>query len=100
QHGGGSVGLSVAVGVDSNGDTVAVLTFTGDNLVDGALPDGSYTLVIHGGQITDGQGQALGGSFAGDNAADFTAADGAGQPDLLGLFPPPAQEPPPGAGGA
>ena len=88
QQGGGSVGLSVAVGVDSNGDTVAVLTFTGDNLVDGALPDGSYTLVIHGGQITDGQGQALGGSFAGDNAADFTAADGAGQPDLLGLFHP------------
>jgi len=67
---------------------VAVLTFTGGGLVDGALPDGAYTLVVHGGQITDGQGQALGGNFAGDNAADFTAADGASQPDLVALFHP------------
>src|SRR5262249_28191780 len=88
QQGGSAVGVSVAVGVDGSGNTVAVVTFTGGNLVDGALPDGSYTLVVHGGQITDGQGQALGGAFAGDNAADFTAADGAGQPDLLGLFHP------------
>jgi hypothetical protein len=87
QQGGGAVGLSVAVGVEG-GNTVAVLTFTGGNLVDGALPDGAYTLVLHGGQITDGQGQALGGAFAGDNAADFTAADGAAQPGLVALFHP------------
>jgi hypothetical protein len=87
QQGGGSLGVSVALGVE-NGDTVAVLTFTGDNLADGALPDGAYTLVVHGGQITDDQGQALGRSFAGDNAADFTAADGASQPDIVSLFHP------------
>jgi hypothetical protein len=84
---GSAVGVSVAVGVE-NGATVAVLTFTGDGLSDGALPDGAYTLVVHGNQITDGQGQALGGNFAGDNAADFTAADAASQPDIVGLFHP------------
>jgi hypothetical protein len=88
QQGGGSVGVSVAVGVDGSGNTVAVLTFTGAGLVDGALPDGGYTLVVHGNQIIDEQGQALGGAFAGDNAADFAAADGATQPDLVGLFHP------------
>jgi hypothetical protein len=87
QRGGGAIGLTVTTSV-VDGQTVAVLTFTGDGLIDGALPDGAYTLTVHGGLIHDGQGLALGGPFAGDNAVDFFGADGAGQPDLVGLFHP------------
>jgi ELWxxDGT repeat protein len=87
QQGGGPVGLVVTTSV-VDGKTVAVLTFTGDLLIDGALPDGAYTLTVHGGLIHDGQGLALGGAFAGDNAADFFGAGGSDQPDLVGLFHP------------
>jgi hypothetical protein len=88
QQGGGAIGLVVSTSTDTAGNTVAVLTFTGDVPVNGALPDGAYTLTVHGGLIHDGQGLALGGAFAGDNAADFFGADGSDQPDLVGLFHP------------
>jgi hypothetical protein len=81
QQGGGDVGLSVTTSTDANGNTVAEITFGG-----GALADGSYTLTIHGGLIHDGQGQALGGSFAVDNAADFTSPETSGLTELVGLF--------------
>jgi hypothetical protein len=87
QQGGGTIGLVLTTSV-VDGNTVAVLTFTGDVPVNGALPDGAYTLTVHGELIHDGQGLALGGAFTGDNAADFFGADGAGQPDLVGLFHP------------
>jgi hypothetical protein len=84
---GTAVGLKVATSV-VDGKTVAVITFTGDDLIDGALPDGSYTLTIHGNQIRNSQGQALGDKFKGDNSADFFGADGGDQPDLVTLFHP------------
>jgi hypothetical protein len=81
------VGLVLTTSV-VNGKTVAVLTFTGSDLIDGALPDGSYTIVAHGNAIHNSQGQALGGAFTGDNAADFFGADGSGQGDLVSQFHP------------
>jgi photosystem II stability/assembly factor-like uncharacterized protein len=70
------------------GNTVAVLTFTDNNLVDGGLPDGAYTLTIQGDLIQTSLGQVLGQDFAGDRAADFFAADAGDQPDLVDLFHP------------
>jgi hypothetical protein len=80
-QGGGEVGLSVTASTDASGNTVAEITFGG-----GALADGGYTLTIHGGLIHDGQGQALGGGFAGDNAADFASPEASGLTELVGLF--------------
>jgi acetyl esterase/lipase len=54
------VGLNVtpsAVG----GQTVAVLTFTGEDVIAGSLADGSYTLVTHAGLIHDDLGRTLAG---------------------------------------
>jgi hypothetical protein len=71
-----------------NGETVATITFSAADLIDGALPDGAYTFTIHGDQIHDGLGLALGHDFSGDRSVDFFGADGADQPDLVGLFHP------------
>jgi hypothetical protein len=84
---GTAVGLKLSTSV-VDGKTVVVITFTGADLIDGALPDGSYTLTIHGDQIRNSQGQALGDKFKGDNSADFFGADGGDQPDLVTLFHP------------
>jgi hypothetical protein len=84
---GTAVGLKLSTSV-VDGKTVVVITFIGDDLIDGALPDGSYTLTIHGNQIRNSQGQALGDKFKGDNSADFFGADGGDQPDLVTLFHP------------
>jgi hypothetical protein len=82
-QGAGDLGLSVTVTSDGSGNTVAEITFGG-----AALADGAYSLVIHGGLIHDGQGQALGGGFAGDNAADFASPEASGLTELVGLFHP------------
>jgi ELWxxDGT repeat protein len=84
---GTKVGLVLTTSV-VDGKTMAVLTFTGPDLIDGALPDGSYTIVVQGDAIHNSQGQALGGAFLGDNAADFFGTDGSGQCDLVSQFHP------------
>jgi hypothetical protein len=71
-----------------NGDTVATITFSAPDLINGALPDGAYRFTIHGDQIHDGLGLALGHDFTGDRSADFFGADGSDQPDLVSLFHP------------
>jgi hypothetical protein len=71
-----------------DGNTVATITFSAPDLINGALPDGAYTFTIHGSQIHDGLGLALGHDFTGDRSADFFGADGADQPDLVALFHP------------
>jgi ELWxxDGT repeat protein len=86
---GSTVGMSVSTSV-VHGNTVAVITFTGSELIDGALPDGAYTFTIHGDQVHDGLGLALGHDFSGDRSVDFFGADGSDQPDLVGLFHPAA----------
>jgi hypothetical protein len=85
QQGVGPVGLVATTSV-VDGTTVVVLTFTGPVLSNGALPDGAYTLTIHGNLIHDGQGMALGQAFTGDRAADFAASDGG--TDLVSSFRP------------
>src|SRR5262249_14975117 len=44
--GGGAVGVNVTTS-DVNGRTVAVVTFTGPDVVGGSLADGRYTLTVH-----------------------------------------------------
>jgi hypothetical protein len=84
---GSTIDLNVSTS-EVNGDTVATITFSAPDLINGALPDGAYTFTIHGGQIHDGLGLALGHDFSGDRSADFLGADGSDQPDLVGLFHP------------
>jgi surface-anchored protein len=52
-----------------NHQTVATLTFTGDDVVGGALPDGNYTLIVHGTLVQDFLGNNLNG-----DGSDFTFA--------------------------
>jgi surface-anchored protein len=49
-----------------NHQTVVTLTFSGDDVVDGALPDGAYTLVVHHDKVHDFLGNDLNGG------SDFT----------------------------
>ncbi len=54
------VGLNVAASV-VGGRTVAVLTFTGTDIIGGSLADGNYTLTIRGDRIHDELGRELDG---------------------------------------
>src|SRR5262249_57792817 len=63
---GGTVGLTVAASV-VNGQTVAVLTFAGPDVVGGSLADGSYTLTVLADHVHDRWGRELDGD--GDGSA-------------------------------
>jgi hypothetical protein len=66
------VGLNVAASV-VNGRTIAVLTFTGSDIVGGSLADGSYSLTVRADRVHDGVGRELDGDgdcFAGGNRVD------------------------------
>lgn len=73
----------------TGGQTVAVLTFTGANVIGGSLPDGSYTLTIEGTKVLDGLGKALDGDGDGINGGNrvdvffrlFGDSDGDGDVD-------------------
>jgi len=73
------------------GKTVAVLTFSGADVIAGSLVDGKYRLVLHANRIRDGHGNALDGDAdgnAGGNRAHafhrlFGDSDGDGDVDLL-----------------
>jgi autotransporter-associated beta strand protein len=57
-------GTAIDVAVASSevvGRTVAVLTFTGPDVIGGSLADGNYTLTIRGDRVTDAVGLALDG---------------------------------------
>jgi RHS repeat-associated protein len=75
QQGGAAEGLIVSTSV-VNGKTVAVLTFTGDDIVAGSLSDGRYTLTIDGTKVHDATtGANLDGGHngtAGSNYVDAT----------------------------
>jgi hypothetical protein len=60
KQGGGTENVLVATSL-VNGNTVAVLTFAGNDIDGGSLPDGTYTLTILGDHIHDTTGQALDG---------------------------------------
>jgi hypothetical protein len=61
RQGGGTENVLVATSL-TNGMTVATLTFAGNDINGGSLPDGSYTLTILGDHIHDTTGQALDGA--------------------------------------
>jgi hypothetical protein len=67
------VGLTVAT-TDVGGATVAVLTFTGPDIVGGSLADGTYTLTVRADLVRDRFGRVLDGD--GDGAAGGDRADG------------------------
>jgi hypothetical protein len=87
---GSPVGLTVAASV-VDGRTVAVLTFTGPDIVGGSLADGSYTLTVLGDRVHDRWGRELDGDadgVAGGNRVDgfhrlFGDTDGDGDVDQV-----------------
>jgi hypothetical protein len=70
---GSPVELNVAASV-VNGQTVAVLTFAGPEVVGGSLADGSYTLTVRADRVHDRFGRALDGD--GDGSAGGDRVDG------------------------
>jgi hypothetical protein len=56
------------------GKTVAVVTFTGPGVINGSLPDGSYTVTVRGDRVHDGWGRALDGDGDGLLGGDRTDA--------------------------
>ena len=68
------VGLNVAVSL-VEGQTVAVLTFTGPGIIGGSLADGNYTLTVQAERVHDRWGRELDGdaddSAGGDRADAF-----------------------------
>jgi hypothetical protein len=85
---GSLVGLSVAASV-VDGRTVAVLTFTGADIVGGSLADGNYTLTVRADRVHDRWGRELDGDGDGSAGGDrvdsffrlFGDADGDGVVD-------------------
>jgi hypothetical protein len=69
---GSLVDLSVAASV-VDGQTVAVLTFSGADIIGSSLADGDYTLTTRGDRIHDSSGQALDGD--GDGRAGGNRLD-------------------------
>jgi hypothetical protein len=68
-EGGSEVGLNVAASV-VDGRTVAVLTFTGSDIIGGSLADGNYSLTIRGDHIRDEVGRELDGDRDGNGGGD------------------------------
>jgi hypothetical protein len=66
---GGVIQLQVAQAV-VDGHSVDTLTFVGAGILGGSLADGHYTLIIHGGLVHDGFGQALDGAGTGVAGSD------------------------------
>jgi hypothetical protein len=85
---GSAVGLNVVASV-VDGRTIAVLTFTGTDIIGGSLADGSYTLTIRGDHIRDEVGRELDGDGDGKGGGDrvdsffrlFGDSDGDGDVD-------------------
>ena len=69
---GSHVSLNVATSL-VNGQTVAVLTFAGPDLIGGSLADGSYTLTVRADHVHDRWGRELDGD--GDGAAGGDRVD-------------------------
>lgn len=66
---GSLVGLSVAAS-EIEGSTVAILTFTGPDILAGSLADGNYTLTIRSGMVHDVFGRVLDGEGDGTAGGD------------------------------
>jgi hypothetical protein len=90
--GGGAEGVVVNSSV-VNGQTVAVVTFTGADIIGGSLGDGRYTLIIHAALVHSADGQTLDGTGSGTAGSDhieqffrlFGDVNGDGKVDTLDL---------------
>jgi uncharacterized membrane protein len=69
---GSQVSLNVAASV-AGGRSVAVLTFTGSDIIGGSLADGNYALTVRSDLVHDGMGRALDGD--GDGVAGGDRSD-------------------------
>jgi hypothetical protein len=89
-QGGSPVGVSVATS-EVGGRTIAVLTFTGSDIIGGSLADGSYTLTVRADRVHDRWGLELDGDGNGLLGGDRVDGlfrlfgDGDGDRDLDGL---------------
>jgi hypothetical protein len=92
RQGGRRVGLTVTTSV-VNGQSVAVLTFTGADIVGGSLADGRYILTIRTDRVHDAFGRVLDGDGDGTAGGNHTAtffrrfgdSDGDGDVDFRDL---------------
>jgi photosystem II stability/assembly factor-like uncharacterized protein len=104
QQGGGLVSLDVSSAVVGN-QTIAVITFTGPDIINGSLADGDYTLTVLADHVHDSLGQGLAndsvtsffrlfgdsngnGVIDGEDVAAFASSFGksAGDPGYLAYF--------------
>lgn len=93
QQEGGQIKVQVATAVVGD-QTVAVVTFTGPNIIGGSLADGHYTMTIRGGLVHDPFNVALdgaGNARPGSNRVDtffrlFGDSNGDGHVDLQDLL--------------
>jgi ELWxxDGT repeat protein len=69
-----------------DGRLVAVLTFSGPDVIGGSLPDGTYTLIVHAGAAVDRIGQQLDGDQVTTFFRLFGDADGDGHVDFADLY--------------
>lgn len=77
-------GVSEALAVDAavvNGHTVAVVRFTGADVVGGSLPDGAYRLTVAAASVHDASGKALDQDGTASFVRLFGDADGNGVVD-------------------
>jgi autotransporter-associated beta strand protein len=70
KQGGGAEGIAINTSI-VNGKTVAVITFTGSDIIGGSLADGRYTLDIHSSLVMDNSGQTLDGTSGGQAGQDY-----------------------------
>jgi arylsulfatase A-like enzyme len=92
REGGSEVGLNVSESV-VGGRTVAVLTFTGPDIIGGSLSDGNYSLTIRGDHMRDEVGREVDGDSDGNGGGDrvdaffrlFGDSDGDRDVDLCDL---------------
>jgi hypothetical protein len=79
---GAEVGLNVAASV-RGGRTIAIVTFTGTDVIGGSLADGNYTLVIRGDHIRDEFGREVDGDRVDAFFRLFGDSEGDGDADWL-----------------
>jgi titin len=84
-EGGNVEGVIVTTSV-VNGKTVAMLTFTGDDVIGGSLADGHYNLITHAEKVHDNLGQTLDKDRTDTFFRLFGDSDGKGFVDNLDLF--------------
>jgi hypothetical protein len=85
RQGGGAFSVAFTTSVQ-NGKTVAVISFSGADIIGGSLADGQYTLITHGDHVHGGEGQTMAGDRQDSFFRLFGDSDGKGYVDNHDLF--------------